>query len=77
MQPNWYISYLTVACILNVIAGIAVWKWKKWGVCLFVANLALVVFFQFNYSAFWIGCLDSFDMFLVLVLMIPIWNQMD
>lgn len=77
MQPNWYIGYLTVACILNVIAGIGVWKWKKWGGYLFGINLAIVILFQFSYAPFWMGCLDCFDLFLIVALIIPVWKKMD
>lgn len=77
MQPKWYLTYLAIACIVNVIAGIVVWKWKKWGLYLFAVNIAVVMIFEFIYAPLWMGCIDCLNLVLVFVLVIPSWKQMD
>ena len=44
-QPGWAAPLLGIGCVLNTIAAVAIWNWKRWGLILFAATAigALIV----------------------------------
>ena len=36
--PNWYVFAAVTAAIADVIAGIGLWRWKKWGYYLYLGS---------------------------------------
>ena len=75
--PGWTFSYLAIACLVNVIATVAMWKWKRWGVYLATLNKIVVIVFYFFYSAFWSIGWSYLDLLILFILVLPVWKQMD
>jgi hypothetical protein len=43
VPPTWFVLSLIGAAILDIIAGVALWKWKKWGLTLYLVGTAIVI----------------------------------
>lgn len=43
LPPTWVIATLAGAAIADIIAGIALWRWKMWGFYLYLASIVAVM----------------------------------
>ncbi len=43
LPPTWFILSMIGAEIADIVAGIALWRWKKWGLTLYFAATVVVI----------------------------------
>ena len=43
VPPTWFILSILGAAIIDIIAAIALWRWKKWGLTLYFVGTAIVI----------------------------------
>ena len=43
VPPTWFILSLIGASIIDIIAAIGLWQWKKWGLTLYLVGTVIVI----------------------------------
>jgi cation transport ATPase len=43
LPPTWFILSIVGAAIADIVAGIALWRWKKWGLTLYLVATVVVI----------------------------------
>lgn len=41
--PTWFVLSAIAAAIADVVAGFALWRWKKWGLTLYLISTVIVI----------------------------------
>ena len=41
--PRWFLLSIVAAAVIDIIAGIALWRWKKWGLNLYLVGTVIVI----------------------------------
>lgn len=41
--PTWFVLSIIVAAIADIVAGFALWRWKKWGLTLYLVSTIIVI----------------------------------
>ena len=77
--PSWFVPSVIAAAIADVIAGIALWKWKGWGFYLYLVSTIVIItlgIMATGYAMLW-----SFSRLLPFVIvgyiMRPKWKYFD
>jgi len=77
--PSWFVPSVIAAAIADVIAGIALWKWKGWGFYLYLVSTIVIItlgIMATGYAMLW-----SFSRLLPFVIvgyiMRPKWQYFD
>ena len=43
LPPTWFILSAVAAAILDIVAAVALWRWKKWGLTLYLIATSIVI----------------------------------
>ena len=43
LPPTWFILSVVAAAILDIVAAVALWRWKKWGLTLYLIATSIVI----------------------------------
>lgn len=41
--PTWFVLSIIAAAVADIVAGFALWKWKKWGLTLYFVSTIVVI----------------------------------
>ena len=47
-MPDWSFPVLIIVCVFNIICGVALFKWKKWGFWGFIASSCFALIFNLS-----------------------------
>ena len=76
--PSWAIPVLGIFCIVNFVAAIALWRWKKWGFYAFVVSslVALVINIMIGLPLYQV-VFGPIGVVILYALLHKIWDQLE